>query len=70
MKPYNKTVCPHCGSNCHSIKTKQQTRMVREVTYACQNVKCGFMFVAQINPIRTIVPSQEPSPDIHIPKLV
>lgn len=61
----NKTVCPHCGSPCLTVKTWQGSETYREVTYMCTN--CEFIFVAAITPIRTLAPSAKPNPHVNIP---
>ncbi len=68
-KSSNKTQCPHCETDCKTVKTKQISRMYREVTYVCQNPKCGHIFVASVTPVRTLAPSAAPCDDVRIPVL-
>ncbi len=63
----NKTVCPHCGAACKTVKTAQLTPVYREVTYVCDNPMCGCVFVASVTPIRILEPSSTPNPDVHLP---
>lgn len=60
--------CPHCGSYCNVLKTRLITPVCSEVTVQCRNVDCLHRYVAQISPVRTLVPSQRPRPDIHLPQ--
>lgn len=61
------TLCPHCASRCRTVKTRQITETYREVTYACSNQACGFIFVADVNAVRTLSPSLIPNPEIKLP---
>lgn len=61
----NKTQCPHCGSDCRTVKTQQLTRTYREITYVCP--PCGHIFVASVVPVRTLAPSATPHDDVHLP---
>jgi len=69
MKPRgsNTTRCPHCGSICATVKTKQISPTYREVTFLCLNDECNFLFVAEITPVRTLEAPSRPNPDVHIP---
>ncbi len=64
---YPKVICPHCLGSCTGWKTSQQTELVREIYYACQTPDCGHVFVAQLVPVRTILKSQMPNPEIRLP---
>ena len=63
----NLTHCPHCGAKCNTAKTEQMTPVYREITYVCTNDECGYVFVAALEPIRSLDPSKKPNPTIHIP---
>lgn len=63
----NGTHCPHCGTDCISIRSEPVTNLYREVTYKCRNPDCEFIFVASIAPVRTLLPSRTPNPEVHIP---
>lgn len=68
IRPINRTLCPHCGKACYTVKTEQLSPTCREVMYACEDTAgCGHVFVATITPARTIAPSKNPNPSIHIP---
>jgi len=40
--------------------------VVREITYQCTNVECGYCCVCQNSVHRTLVPSANPRPGVHI----
>lgn len=63
----NRTLCPHCGGVCDSIRTNQLSPLVREIHYRCRNEACGHIFVAEIQAVRTVAPSFLPNPDVHLP---
>ncbi|MBF0375442.1 MAG: ogr/Delta-like zinc finger family protein [Alphaproteobacteria bacterium] len=65
-KMNNMTRCPHCRAVCQTVKTVQVTEMYREITFACRNDACGHIFVASIQPVRTLEPSKTPNPEVHI----
>lgn len=65
----NKTVCPHCGADCRTVKTAQITPTYREVTFLCTNAGCGCLFVASVVPIRILEQSAYPNPEVSIPVL-
>ncbi len=69
MKPMgnNVTLCPHCGQRCYTLNSEQITLTYREFRYVCSNAKCGHIFVAALTPVRTLVPSSLPNPEIIIP---
>lgn len=61
------THCPHCNSQCDTMRTAQVTPLYREVVYQCGNDACGFTFVASITPVRAVIQSKTPNPEIRIP---
>lgn len=63
----NITACPHCGAKCNTVKSYQVSPLFREVTYVCTNDACKHIFVAGIEPLRTISPSMKPNPAISLP---
>lgn len=62
-----KTRCPHCYSLCLIRKSYQVSVLYRELTFVCQNVDCGHVFVAGLSPVRTLSPSAIPADDIKLP---
>lgn len=63
----NITRCPHCGAVCTSLRTKQLAPTTREITYQCSNEACGYLFIAELAAVRTLVPSDTPNPEVHVP---
>lgn len=63
----NITKCPHCGASCTSLRSKQLAPTTREITYQCSNEACGHLFIAELAAVRTLVPSETPNPEVHIP---
>ena len=59
--------CPHCRARAIVRSSAQVTDLVRELDYACTNHHCGHTFVAQLEAVRTIVPSAMPNPTVHLP---
>jgi hypothetical protein len=64
---YPKMICPHCHGPSTGFKTTQLTELIREISYLCQNGDCRHMFVAQIEPVRSIIGSRNPNPNIKLP---
>ncbi len=62
-----KIQCPHCKSSCTNRKSNQVSPMYREITFTCDNLECGHVFVAAISPIRTISLSSMPDLTVQIP---
>lgn len=60
------TKCPHCRAECRNIRSVQINALYREITFMCKNNNCGYMFIAGMEPIRTLVESLKPNPDIQI----
>ncbi|WP_366934263.1 ogr/Delta-like zinc finger family protein [Thalassospira sp.] len=63
---HNAMKCPHCGSRCHTTKTRQVTELYREVTLACKNPNCLHVFVAEMTAIKTLRQSLIPKPEIKL----
>jgi predicted RNA-binding Zn-ribbon protein involved in translation (DUF1610 family) len=59
--------CPHCRSRAIVRSSEQTAPLVRELDYVCTNHHCGHTFVAQLEAVRTIVPSATPNAAIHLP---
>lgn len=62
-----KMVCPHCKSSCTNRKSNQVSPMYREITFSCDNMECGHVFIAAVSPIRTISLSSMPDLTVQIP---
>jgi hypothetical protein len=59
--------CPHCKSAASARTSKPLSPLYREVTYQCRNLRCGHVFVAGLEALRTLSPSALPDPDIDLP---
>ncbi|WP_253250853.1 ogr/Delta-like zinc finger family protein [Sphingomonas melonis] len=59
--------CPHCQSRCIVRNSYDVTAMVRELRMTCENVDCGHVFVGQLSVVRTLRPSAQPNPAVHLP---
>lgn len=59
--------CPHCKAPTSARTSRSLSRLYREVTYQCRNSRCGHVFVAGLEALRTLSPSATPCPDINLP---
>lgn len=59
--------CPHCGSYARARNSYQLTTTYREVRFECTADNCGYIWVAGLEALRTLCPSDTPNPDVHIP---
>lgn len=59
--------CPHCQAAASARTSRSMSRMYREVTYVCRNLKCGHVFVAGLEALRTLSPSAVPHPEVTLP---
>ncbi len=59
--------CPHCGAATHTRTSKTITRLLREVTAACNDATCGHVFIVHASAEQTLVPSMAPDGDVFIP---
>ena len=59
--------CPHCLSFARARSSDLLTPTYREVRFECQNDACGHIWVAGLEAIRTLCPSDTPNPAIDIP---
>ncbi|WP_114089777.1 ogr/Delta-like zinc finger family protein [Thalassospira profundimaris] len=62
----NSMKCPHCGSACGTVKTRQVTSLYREITLSCKNPDCLHVFIADMTAIRTLRQSLKPAPGINL----
>lgn len=67
MADRQRTACPHCGMASVVRTSVQQTRLTREIVYACMNEECGHTFVGLLEVVRTLSPSATPDPSINLP---
>ncbi|MEG3166638.1 ogr/Delta-like zinc finger family protein [Sphingomonas sp. LB3N6] len=59
--------CPHCSGPAGIRNSAALTATVRHIRYRCENDDCGHVFVAELQVIRTIVPSARPNPEVRLP---
>lgn len=59
--------CPHCKTFARARSSQMLTETYREVRFECTNDECGFVWVAGMEYVRALCPSDTPNPDIHIP---
>lgn len=59
--------CPHCGSFARARSSDLLTPTYTEVRFECVNDACGHVWVAGLEALRTLCPSEQPSPTVHLP---
>lgn len=59
--------CPHCHTRSVARTGYEITDLVRELRMVCDNLECGHIFVVQMSVIRTLRPSAQPNPAVHLP---
>lgn len=59
--------CPHCGSFARARSSDTLTPTYREVRFECVNDACGHVWLAGLEALRTLCPSDTPNPEIHLP---
>lgn len=59
--------CPHCTQTVRAIKSRTMSKMFKEITYRCNNVDCGHVFVAGLEVLRTLSLSATPDYAVKIP---
>lgn len=59
--------CPHCLSFAKARSSDTLTATYKEVRFECVNDACGHVWVAGLEALRTLCPSEIPNPDIHLP---
>ena len=59
--------CPHCLSVLTVRRTKVMSALVREKTYRCSNLECGFVGIAVEEMQRTVVPPRTARPGVDLP---
>lgn len=59
--------CPICLGKAKARSSRMMSRTLREITYRCENDNCGHVYVANLEVVRTLVPSAMPNPDVSIP---
>ena len=73
MKPHRANLvrmkCPHCEQPAVTRTSKTLTSLLREIYYQCTNMFCGASFMANLEIVRAIIPSQTPNPEVRLPML-
>lgn len=59
--------CPHCKARAKGQKTKVMSALTMEVTYRCERLECGHVFVVVLEAVRTLSPPACPDPDVRLP---
>lgn len=59
--------CPHCLGYARARSSDLLTPLYREIRFECVNDACGHIWVAGLEAIRTLCPSDTPNPDIQLP---
>ncbi|MFG6711169.1 ogr/Delta-like zinc finger family protein [Burkholderia pseudomallei] len=59
--------CPTCLGKAKARSSRMMSRTLREITYRCENDNCGHVYVANLEVVRTLVPSAVPNPEVDIP---
>ncbi|SEF14513.1 ogr/Delta-like zinc finger family protein [Burkholderia sp. WP9] len=62
-----KFACPHCLSRTVADGGLEVSPLRIEIRYACTDFECGHTFTATLEAVRTLIPSNKPNPDIHLP---
>lgn len=58
--------CPHCGSDCQSVKLVHVSRTTVSLAYNCSNDACGHRFVAVAEAVRTLSPPAMPRSEVRL----
>lgn len=61
------TCCPHCRTRAVAIDSREMSRTMREITYRCSNYRCGHVYVASLEVLRTVSLSALPATDVDLP---
>lgn len=59
--------CPHCGQMAFVRNSVELSPLLKELYFVCRNLECGHIFVARLEPCRTVSPSAIPNPEISLP---
>jgi len=59
--------CPHCNSFARARSSDLLTPTYIEVRFECSNDACGHVWVAGLEALRTLCPSEQPNPTVHLP---
>jgi hypothetical protein len=59
--------CPHCNSRALIRTSREVSGTTREITYQCQSMECGHVWVSAITAMRTLTLPSSPNPKVRIP---
>lgn len=59
--------CPHCHTFARARTSTRLTETYLEVRFECTNDACGFVWLAGVEALRSLCPSDMPNPEIQIP---
>lgn len=59
--------CPICASRAIARSSRELSNTLREIVYRCENDGCGHVYVANLEVVRTLVPSVLSNPNVQIP---
>lgn len=59
--------CPHCLGKSAAEDHEELSRTVGEIAYRCRNYRCGHVFAARLEVVRTLEASRTPSPLVALP---
>ena len=59
--------CPHCLTRSVARTSLTMSPTLREITYRCENDECRYVYVAQLEIVRTLSPSAMPNPSVKVP---
>lgn len=59
--------CPHCKSRAVARSSQEKTATMREITYQCTDVECGYTYVTSLEIVRGLSPSGKPNNAVRVP---
>jgi hypothetical protein len=59
--------CPHCDGKSITRSSRELSKTMRELFYICMTPECGHTYVATLEIVRTLSPSAQPNPEVHLP---
>jgi cytochrome c-type biogenesis protein CcmH/NrfF len=59
--------CPHCLEKAVAEDRQTLSRTIDEIAYRCRDYRCGHVFVARLEVVRTLEPSRTPASQVVLP---
>lgn len=59
--------CPYCQSRAIARSSRELSKTMREIVYACVDPECGHTYVAQLEAVRTLSPSAKKISEVLMP---